>query len=319
MTKFGLTLSSEQHGPRRLLEIAELAEQTGFDFVSISDHIHPWINEQGHAPNVWPMLGALSERTSELGVVVGVTCPTVRIHPVINAHLVATASLLLGDRFTWGVGTGEALNEHVLADRWPPAPERLEMLDEAITLMRELWKGESVTFDGQYYSAENARIYDVPERPIPVVMSAFGPIAAKMAARVADGLWTTGSDSPAIDVWRENGGDGPVYSQITLCWGEDEKEALDLAHRVWPTSAVPGQLSQDLPTPQHFEQAVEIVTKELIAEKVPCGPDLTKVAEQAEEAIANGVDHLYFHQIGADQEGFCKAWSEQLAPRLQKG
>jgi coenzyme F420-dependent glucose-6-phosphate dehydrogenase len=185
-------------------------------------------------------------------------------------------------------------------------------------LMRELWKGESVTFDGGYYSAENARIYDVPDAPIPVVMSAFGPIAAKMAARVADGLWTTGSDSSPIDVWRENGGKGPVYSQITLCWGEDESAALDLAHRVWPNSAVPGQLSQDLPTPQHFEQAIEIVTKDLVAENVPCGPDLTKVAEQAEEAIANGVDHLYFHQIGSDQEGFCEAWKEQLAPRLQK-
>jgi coenzyme F420-dependent glucose-6-phosphate dehydrogenase len=319
MTKFGLTLSSEEHAPRRLLEIAELAEQTGFDFVSISDHIHPWIDEQGHSPNVWPMLGALSERTGDIGVVVGVTCPTVRIHPVINAHLVATAALLLGDRFTWGVGTGEALNEHVLADRWPPAPERIEMLEEAIVLMRELWKGESVTFDGRYYSAENARIYDIPEHPIEVVMSAFGPIAAAMAARVADGLWVTGSESSSIDVFRENGGKGPVYSQLTCCWGEDESEALDLAHRVWPTSVVPGQLSQDLPTPQHFEQAIEIVTKEMVAEEVPCGPDLTKVAEQAEEAIANGVDHLYFHQIGPDQEGFCKAWTDQVAPRLRKG
>jgi len=318
MTKFGLTLSSEEHGPRRLLEIAELAEATGFDFVSISDHFHPWVDEQGHSPNVWPMLGAIGERTSDIDIVVGVSCPIMRIHPVINAHLVATTSHLLGKRFTWGVGTGEALNEHVLADRWPPAPERIDMLEEAITLMRELWKGESVTFNGAYYSCENARIYDAPEQQIPVVMSAFGPVAAKVAARVADGLWITGTTSDGIDVWNDNDGSGPIYSQLTFCWGEDESKALDLAHRVWPNAGVPGQLSQDLPTPKHFEQAVEIVTRELVAENVPCGPDLTKVAEQAEEAIANGVDHLYFHQIGDDQEGFCQAWTEDLAPRLKK-
>jgi coenzyme F420-dependent glucose-6-phosphate dehydrogenase len=309
-TQFGLTLSSEEHAPKRLVDIAELAEASGFDFVSISDHFHPWLDEQGHSPFVWTMLGAIAERTETLGVVVGVTCPIMRIHPVILAQATATVAGLLGERFTWGVGTGEALNEHVMADRWPPAPERLEMLEEAIELVRRLWEGDEVTHEGLYFRVENARIYDAPERPIPIVVSAFGPKAAALAAHYGDGLWTTGSGSEAIERWSEEGGSGPVYSQINVCWANDRDVALDTVHRLWRNGGVPGQLSQDLPTPAHFEQAASIVRREDLANDILCGNDADAIVDRAAKAIDAGVDHLYFHQIGDDQEGFCAAFGQ---------
>jgi coenzyme F420-dependent glucose-6-phosphate dehydrogenase len=316
-TKLGLTLSSEEHPPRRLVELAGEAEQHGFDFVSISDHFHPWVDEQGHSPFVWSILGGIAERTTELDVAVGVTCPTTRIHPVILAQATATVANLMPGRFTWGVGTGEALNEHITGVRWPPAPVRLEQLEEAIGLIRRLWTGDVIDHDGRYFCVEDARIYDPPDRPVPIVVSAFGPTAAKLAARHGDGLWTSGSASEALDRWRAAGGDGPVYSQLTLCWAAERDAAVEQAHRIWPNAVVPGQLSQDLPTPKHFEQAASIVTPQMVADAVRCGPDADAVIKDARELIDAGVDHLYFHQIGDDQAGFLEVWDREIAPALR--
>jgi len=314
--KFGLTLSSEEHDPKRLLDIALLAEESGFDFVSISDHFHPWLDDQGHSPFVWTMLGALAERTTTLGVVVGVTCPIMRIHPAILAQATATTSHLLGERFTWGVGTGEALNEHILGDKWPPAPERLAMLEEALDVIRQLWTGDEVSYAGEYFTVENARVYDAPPVEIPVVMSAFGDKAAELAARIGDGLWTTGGASDTIDSWKAAGGTGPVYSQIDVCWADDASAALDTVEAVWRTAGVPGQLMQDLPTPAHFDMAASVVRRDDLTESVLVGADEDQLIKKARAAIDAGVDHLYFHQIGDDQEGFCKAWAAGLAEKL---
>jgi coenzyme F420-dependent glucose-6-phosphate dehydrogenase len=315
--QYGLTLSSEEHPPRRLLDIATVAEDHGFDFVTISDHYHPWIDAQGHAPFVWSMLGALAERTSTLGVAVGVTCPTMRIHPAILAQATATCGLLFDGRFTWGVGTGEALNEHILGDRWPPADLRLEMLEEAVAVVRELWRGEEVTHRGTHYTVENARVYDPPAAPPPIIVSAFGPSAARVAGRIGDGLWTSGTSPEIVQQWRDSGGSGPVYAQLTLCWAADRADAVKTAHRIWPTSGVPGQLSQDLPTPAHFEQASSAVTEEQIAESMACGPDPEPVVGAIEQMLDSGVDHVHLHQIGPDQEGFCRFWRDEVAPGLR--
>ena len=316
MVKIGMTLSSEEHGPRRLVELAGAAEEHGFDFVSISDHFHPWLDAQGHSPNVWPVLGAIADRTERIDVAVGVTCPTVRIHPVILAQLTATTALLFDGRFTWGVGSGEALNEHILGIRWPSAPERLDLLEEAIRVIRELWSGEVVSFAGEHYRVDHARIYDLPDQQIPIVVSAFGDRAAHLAAELGDGLWTTGTGG-TIDTWKDAGGSGPVYSQITFCWAEDRDTALDTVERVWPNTGVPGQLSQDLPTPEHFEMASSIVTRDMLAESVPHGPDLDPLVEEVQTALDNGIDHVYLHQIGPDQEGFLRVWRDELQDRLR--
>jgi len=314
-TQFGMTLSSEEHAPRRLVELADLAEDHGFDFVSISDHFHPWLDEQGHAPFVWSVLGAIADRTSSIGVAVGVTCPTTRIHPAILAQATATIGNLLNGRFTWGVGTGEALNEHILGDRWPPAPLRREQMEEAVDVVRKLWAGDTVDHHGTYFTVEDAQLYDPPEHDIPIVVSAFGPKAAETAARIGDGLWTTSADT--VGDWVDAGGTGPVYAQVSLCWDADKDKAIETAHRVWRNTGVPGQLSQDLPTPTHFEQATSIVTPAMVAEAAPCGPDADAVVAASMELIEGGVDHIYFHQIGPDQEGFCEFWARELEPALR--
>lgn len=314
--RLGITLSSEEHPPRRLVELARLAEDHGFDFVSVSDHYHPWISEQGHSPFVWGVLGAIAEATDRIEVGVGVTCPTTRIHPAILAQAVATASLLLEGRLVWGVGSGEYLNEHVLGDPWPPADIRQDMMVEAVEVIRRLWTEDSVTHRGDYYLVEDARILDKPGR-VPIVVSAFGERAARIAAEIGDGLWVTGPSGDTVDRFREAGGTGPVYSQLTLCWAEDRTSAVELATRQWPNTGIPGQLAQDLRTMTHFEQAAQLVTSDLIADSIPCGPDPQPIIDSARAAVEAGIDHLYFHQIGDDQEGFLSFWDSELSEPIR--
>ena len=316
--RLGMTMSSEEHGPRRLVALATAAENAGFDFVSVSDHFHPWISEQGHSPFVWGVLGSIAEATSDIDVVVGVTCPTIRIHPVILAQSAATAAVLLDGRFTWGVGSGENLNEHVTGAQWPPAEIRQNMLEEAVAVIRRLWEEESVTHRGQYYTVEDARVFDVPDKPIPIVVSAFGTRAADLAARIGDGLWITGISDDIVDRFEEAGGTGPVYSQLTLCWDTDTETAIETAHRQWPNTGIPGQLSQDLRTILHFEQAATLVTTDMIEKSIPCGPDPEPLIEAAQAAVEAGVDHLYLHQIGDDQEGFLRFWEDELVGPLRE-
>jgi coenzyme F420-dependent glucose-6-phosphate dehydrogenase len=316
MTSFGYTLSSEEHPPRDLVNHARRAEEVGFDFVSISDHFHPWVSAQGHSPFVWSVLGAVAASTADLGVGVGVTCPIIRIHPAILAQATATTSLLFEGRFVFGVGTGEALNEHILGHRWPPPDVRLAMLEEAVTVIRNLWTGETVDHRGDFYTIENARLFDAPSQPPPVIVSAFGPKAIELAARIGDGYWGVAPDADAVDQYRGAGGTGPRYAQLNVCWAEHSADARKTVHDVWPNSGIPGQLSQDLPTWTHFEEAAGMVTEEDATGSIPCGPDVEPFIESIRQYLAAGYDHLYFHQIGRDQDGFFRFWTETLHPAL---
>jgi G6PDH family F420-dependent oxidoreductase len=316
MVKYGLTLSSEEHPPQKLVQLASAAEAADFDFVSISDHFHPWISDQGHSPFVWSVLGAISQVTTDLEVGVGVSCPISRVHPAISAHAAATAACLLEGRFTWGVGSGENLNEHVLGDPWPPAEVRLEMLEEAIEVIRRLWDGESVTHRGRYYTVEDARIFDLPSESPPIVVSAFGEEAVKLAARAGDGLWITGLESEVVDLYHAEGGDGPIWTQLSLCWDPDRAAAIDRAHRIWPNTALPGQLAQDLRTVLHFEQAVSLIGRDDIEAALPCGPDPEPIIDSIGRAAEMGIDHIYLHQIGDPMDGFLDFWREEVKPKL---
>jgi coenzyme F420-dependent glucose-6-phosphate dehydrogenase len=309
---FGLTLSSEEHGPRQLVENARKAEAAGFDFCSISDHLHPWIDAQGHSPFVWGVLGAIAEATSTLEVGVGVTCPTIRIHPAIVAHAAATASLQFEGRFTFGIGSGENLNEHALGHRWPPADVRLAMLEESLEVMRKLWTGERIDHRGEFYEVENTRIYDPPEDELTVIVSAFGPKAAEVAARIGDGLWTSGPDPDLDAAWRDAGGSGPKYGQINVCYGPDEEACRKTVVEVWPNAGFPGELSQDLPTPAHFGQLADLLTEEQAVGPTPCGPDLDAIAASVQEYLDVGYDHVYLHQIGSDQDALIDVWKSEL-------
>src|SRR5918997_696408 len=189
--KIGYFLAFEENGPRELLAQARAAERAGFQGLWISDHYHPWNDEQGESPFVWAVIGALAEATERVPVTTAVTCPTVRIHPAVIAQAAATAAVMLPGRFNLGVGSGEALNEQVLGDDWPEADVRLEMLEESIEVMRELWTGEVVNRRGTHYRVRHARVYTRPDQAPPILVSGFGPKSVDLAGRVADGYVTT--------------------------------------------------------------------------------------------------------------------------------
>jgi G6PDH family F420-dependent oxidoreductase len=316
MPTFGYFLSTEECTPTELVEQAVLAEQAGFEALWISDHFHPWNDAQGQSPFVWGVIGAIAQATS-LPITTAVTCPTIRIHPAIVAQAAATSAVLADGRFRLGVGTGENLNEHVLGDHWPPAGVRLDMLEEAVDVMRQLWTGEQVTHHGPHYTVENARLYTLPEEPVPVYVSAFGPKAMSLAARIGDGYCGTTPDAELLEQYRSEGGTGPTQGGLKMCWGEDRDECVRTAHRLWGSNSVPGELSQELPMPAHFEQAGELVTEEMVSEKFSCGPDLGEHLESFRAYVDAGYDEVYVSQIGGPGADYFR-WAEQeLLPALR--
>jgi G6PDH family F420-dependent oxidoreductase len=315
--RVGFFLSCEEYGPLDLLRQARAAEEAGFEGLWISDHFHPWNDEQGQSAFVWSVIGALSQVTERIPVTTAVTCPTLRIHPAIMAQAAATSATMLPGRFRFGVGTGEALNEHILADHWPSADVRLEMLEESIELIRELWTGRQVEHYGTHYAVENARIYTLPEELPPILVSGFGPKAVDVAARIGDGFVQVGPDAEHVERYRSNGGgDRLVQSGTKVCWGEDEAACVKKAHRLWPNDGLPGELAQVLPTPAHFEQAAQLVTEDMIAESTVCGPDMDRHVEELQQFADAGIDEVYVQQIGGDHDGFFAAYREHVLPRF---
>ena len=313
----GYAISSEEHAPLDLVRHAQRAEESGFAYALVSDHFHPWIDRQGESPFVWGVLGAIAASTDTLRVGTGVTCPTIRTHPAIIAQAAATAASLMPGRFFLGVGTGENLNEHVLGDRWPSARERLEMLDEAVQVMRDLWEGESTSFQGDYYVVDRARIYTLPEEPIEVVVAASEPDAVELAARIGEGLVSTAPEPELVEGYIEAGGKGPRYGQLTVCWAESEEGALRTALEVWPNAGLKGPLAQELALPEHFEEAAAMVSEDDIAETVVCGPDPEKHLAGIREFADAGFDHVYVHQVGPDQEGFLDFYVREILPATE--
>ncbi len=317
--RIGYFLSSEEFGPHELIEQAKLAEQAGFEGLWLSDHYHPWNDEQGHSPFVWSTIGALSQATSKLEVTTAVTCPTMRIHPAVIAQAAATSAVLLEGRFTLGLGSGEALNEHILGQHWPQADVRLEMLEEAVELIRALWQGAQHSHRGRHYTVENARIYDLPDRLPQILISGFGPKATQLAAKIGDGFCTVAPVKEAVESFREKAVRGKrVAGGMKVCLAEDEATARKTAHRLWPNEALPGELAQTLPTVAHFEQASELVSAEQVAAEVPCGPDLEAHIAKIEEYEDAGFDELYIQQIGGEQERFFEAYANEVLPRRRE-
>jgi G6PDH family F420-dependent oxidoreductase len=316
--RIGLFLPSEEHGPRALVEQARLAERAGFDLLAISDHFHPWTREQGQSPFVWSVLGALSEATG-LPLMTAVTCPMVRTHPAVVAQAAATVAVQTDGRFVLGVGTGEALNEHVLGDPWPRADVRLEMLEEAVEVMRLLWSGETVHHRGRHYRVDDATLFTLPDRPPEVHVSAYAPKSAELAGRIGDGLVTTFPEADLVRRFRGAGGTGPASWATKICWGPDEDEAVRTAKRLWAATALPGELAAILPSPRHFEQAAPLVTEEMITEAFSCGPDTAKHVTHLRKGVDAGLDTILVSQIGPAGEDFF-AWAEhELLPALRGG
>jgi coenzyme F420-dependent glucose-6-phosphate dehydrogenase len=318
VTRLGYTLSSEEFGASSLVAQAERAERAGFDFASISDHFHPWVDEQGESPFVWSVLGAISQRTERIGLMTGVTCPTTRIHPAIVAQAAATTAQLLPGRFSLGLGTGENLNEHILGDHWPGVVERQGRFEEAIEVIRELWEGTLVSHRGEHFTVENARIYTLPDELPPLLVAVAGESSVELAARAGDGMVGTAPIAESVDQFRAEGGEGkPAYGQLHVCWAEDEEAAKRLALRQWPNGAISGSYFLELPLPAHFEEAAEVLDEEDIAESIVCGPDPERHRAAIQEYVDAGYDHVYIHQIGPDQEGFLDFYEREVLPSFR--
>jgi len=206
MPELGYSLSSEEFPPNELVRLAQRAERAGFSFALISDHFHPWTSKQGQSPFVWSVIGAIAATTKYLRLGTGVTCPTLRIHPAIISHAAATAAALMPGRFFLGVGAGENLNEHIIGRKWPPPAVRKEMLEEAICVIRLLWKGGLQNHRGRYFTVENARLFTLPEKLPPIFIAAGGEKMAELAARAGDGLITAGDENIVIKKFNAAGG-----------------------------------------------------------------------------------------------------------------
>jgi len=312
--KIGYFLSCEEYGPADLVAQAVAAERAGFEGLWISDHYHPWNDAQGQSPFVWSVIGAVSQACS-LPVTTAVTCPTVRIHPAIIAQAAATSAVMTGGRFTLGVGSGEALNEHILGDPWPSIDLRLEMLEEAVDLMRELWEGGFVTRTGRHYRVDHARIYTLPDEPPPVYVSGFGPKATDVAARIGDGYISTQSDPELVTRFKEATGGKPAAAGTKVAFAATEEEGVRHAHRLWATSGLPGELAQVLPSPRHFEQASELVTEESTRSSVVAGNDVEAHLEQIRDYEKAGYDALYIANMGPHHQEMIDFYGREILGR----
>lgn len=315
--RFGYFLSCEEYSPAQLVEQARLADEAGFESLWISDHFHPWNDAQGESPFVWSVIGAIGQVT-DLPVTTAVTCPTVRMHPALVAHAAATSAVLLNGRFTLGLGSGEALNEHILGDAWPTAARRLEMLEEAVDVIRQLFTGEVVRHDGKHYTVDTARLYTLPDEPPPIYISGFGPRATDLAARIGDGYITTQPDTDLLQRFRDGSGGKPAQMGSKVCWAATEDEGVEIAHGLWANSGLPGELAQVLPSPQHFEQASSLVTREMTRESVPCGNDVDAHVEALRPAVDAGFEELYVANMGPHYAEMIAAYGAEVLPALRE-
>jgi G6PDH family F420-dependent oxidoreductase len=312
--RLGYFLSSEEYAPADLLEQARHAADAGFEALWISDHYHPWLGVQGQSPFVWSMIGALSQAV-QLPITTAVTCPTVRIHPAVIAQAAATSAVLTRGRFTLGVGTGEAINEHITGQVWPSARVRREMLAEAVEIMRALWAGEVVHHRGRHYTVEHARLYTIPDAPPPVFVSGLGPQSTRLAAEIGDGYISTKPDSALVGQFRDaGGGDKVAAAGMKGCWAPTAAQALQIAHKLWSFEALPGELSRVLPNPEHFEQAVQVLPPE--ATKMPHGPDPQAYIDAIDTYRQAGFDELYIAAVGPHHREFIDMFTHEVIPRM---
>ncbi|MDR7381492.1 TIGR03557 family F420-dependent LLM class oxidoreductase [Promicromonospora iranensis] len=315
--RFGYTLMTEQSGPRELLRYAVGAEEAGFDFELSSDHYSPWLTEQGHAPNAWVLLGAVAQATNRVELMTFVTCPTMRYHPAVVAQQAATLQLVADGRFTLGLGSGENLNEHVIGEGWPSIDMRHDMLEEAMHIIRELLTGELITWEGQHFRVDSARLWDVPDAGVEVGVALSGEQGIKRFAPLADHLVQAMPDGDVVQGWNDkHPGGSRVFGQVPICWDPDEQKAIERAHSEFRWFGGGWSVNADLPTPAGFAGATQFVRPEDVASSIACGPDLDKLAESARPFLDAGFTDLAFVQIGDhNQERFL---AEAAGPLLER-
>ncbi|PPG52693.1 LLM class F420-dependent oxidoreductase [Rathayibacter sp. AY1E9] len=322
MVRFGYTLMTEQSGPKQLVGYAVDAERLGFEFAVSSDHYSPWLTEQGHASYAWTLLGAVAQATSTIDLTTYVTAPTIRYHPAVVAQKAATLAILSDDRFTLGLGSGENLNEHVVGEGWPSVAVRQDMLEEAVHLIRELHTGELVTWEGEYFRVDSARIWDLPDKPVEIGLAVSGEKSIARFAPIGDHLITTEPDAELISQWTAvRGADAApsrTIGQIPICWAPDKEQGVALAHEQFRWFAGGWAVNSDLPTPAGFAGASQFVRPEDVAEQIACGPDLDELAQSFVPYIEAGFTDIALVQVGDElQQRFLDEAAEGLLERLR--
>ncbi|WP_431726902.1 TIGR03557 family F420-dependent LLM class oxidoreductase [Verrucosispora sp. TAA-831] len=315
--RIGYKLASEGFGPTEIIRQAVRAEQVGFDFVEMSDHFHPWLDDQGHSSFTWTVLGAVAARTDRIGLATGVTCPTVRYHPAIIAQAAATLAIISDNRFTLGVGAGERLNEHVVGQGFPSARGRHERLREALDIIRLLWSGGYHSYEGKHLHLEDARVFDLPDRPPVIAVAASGGASVAIAAELGDGLFATEPVADLVQTYQRMGGQGPRYAEVPMAWATDEEQAVRAA---WETSrwAVTGwKVMSELPNPVNFEAAARTVTPDDIRAQFAVGPDPDTYVQAVRTYVDAGFDHIVLQNAGPDPDGFLDFFRDVLAERLR--
>ncbi len=317
--RIGYKLATEAFGPEEIVRQSVLAEAAGFDFVEISDHFHPWLDDQGHSPFTWTLLGAIAVRTERVALVTGVTCPTLRYHPAIIAQAAATTALLSRGRFTLGVGSGERLNEHIVGRGFPDTVRvRHEMLREAVEIIRLLWRGGYQSYEGRYLRLEDARIFDLPAEPPLIAVAASGRPSAELAAEVGDGLFATEAKPQLVEDYRQAGGTGPRYAEVPVAWAPEEEAAVQavLATSRWALTG--WKVMSELPNPVNFDAASATVRADDVLDAFACGPDPDRYVEAARRYVDAGFDHLVMQNAGPDPDGFLDFYRTELADRLRR-
>jgi len=323
MTRFGYTLMTEQSGPKDLVRHAVAAERAGFDFEVSSDHYFPWLEAQGHAPYAWSVLGAVAHATERVDLMTYVTCPTVRYHPAVVAQKAATLQLLADGRFTLGLGSGENLNEHVVGRGWPSVDARQDMLVEAVQIIRALMTGDLVTWEGDHFRVDSARLWDVPDEPVGLGLAVGGPKAVERFAPLADHLVATEPAAELVDAWNAVDGAPTIgeggtraVGQIPICWDPDEDRARERAHEQFRWFAGGWAVNADLPTTAGFAGATQYVRPEDVAATIPCGPDLDAVVDAVRPFWEAGFTDVALVQVG--DEGVDRFLEEAAEPLLAK-
>ncbi|CAM2754999.1 MULTISPECIES: TIGR03557 family F420-dependent LLM class oxidoreductase [Streptomyces] len=316
--QIGYKLATEQYGPQELIRQAVAAEAAGFDFVEMSDHYHPWLDDQGHSAFTWSVLGAIAAKTERIGLVTGVTCPSMRYHPAIVAQAAATVALVSEGRFVLGVGSGERLNEHVIGRGWPAVSERHTMFREALEIIRLLWQGGYRSYGGKYLRLEDARVFDLPpEQPL-IAVAASGAASARIAAELGDALFATEEKPEIVRHYRQAGGTGPGYAEVPMSYAADEKEAVRSALTYFRWALSGWKVMSELPNPVNFEAATAQVREEDIRGRFACGNDPARYLEVARPFADAGYDRLVLMNAGPNPRGFFDFCEAELLGRLRQ-
>ncbi|MFH8591651.1 LLM class F420-dependent oxidoreductase [Streptomyces rimosus] len=320
MVQIGYTMMTEQAGPRDLVDHVVRAEETGFDFSVTSDHYAPWLTSQGHAPYAWSVLGAAAQATSRIPLMTYVTCPTVRYHPAVVAQKAATMQLLSEGRFRLGLGAGENLNEHVVGHGWPGKNTRHEMLTEALEIIRALFDGGKVTYHGNHFEVDAAKLWDLPEQAPPIGVAVSGERSCEIAGRLADLVIATEPKGELISSFEKHGGKGkPRVGQLPICYDPDRDAAVKRAHDQFRWFAGGWKVNSELPDPEGFAGATQFVRPEDVAETIPCGDNVDEFVEAVRPYAEAGFEEVAVVQVGGDHQREFFDWAgKKLLPALRE-